>query len=85
MTNTLIQLVTKWGIIEFLKPLKNIFDYLEFYYSKILIKRFYRNKQMSVIQIGANDGSKRDHVYEILTSTNYTGVLFEPNPVPFEF
>ena len=40
---------------------------------------------MSVIQIGANDGSKSDHVYDILTSTNYTGVLFEPNPVPFEF
>jgi FkbM family methyltransferase len=84
MKNTILKLIEKTFLIKILRPFKKVFDALEFFFIKIYLENSYRNMELSVIQVGANDGSKSDHVNHILTSTNYPGILFEPNPVPFK-
>ena len=84
MINTILRLTEKTRLIKLLRPLKKVFDSLEFFYMKKYLEKSYGNMELSVIQVGANDGSKSDHVNHILTSTNYQGILFEPNPVPFK-
>ncbi|PQA88918.1 hypothetical protein CW354_02890 [Marinicaulis flavus] len=40
--------------------------------------------EMTVVQIGANDGVSEDSVKSVLTLPNVRAVLIEPNPVAFE-
>jgi FkbM family methyltransferase len=84
MKKTILKFIEKTYLINFLRPFKKVFDFLEFFVIKTYLEKSYKNVELSVIQVGANDGSKSDHVNYILTSTNFPGILLEPNPVPFK-
>jgi FkbM family methyltransferase len=59
--------------------MKNLQEIINFFYKKN------NNKTFNIIQVGANDGVRNDHLYEFINkNNNINGFLIEPIPFIFE-
>jgi FkbM family methyltransferase len=59
------------------------FDRDEYYFDKLL-KQINLKKQISFIQIGANDGETCDPMNKYIIKNDWKGILIEPNPNVFK-